>query len=156
MAGSMQTLMLTISSSRLPLSRHQWRLLDLPAGYSTRSVSFTGGCCCRPSMFSRIRIRASGQPRQVDGNGNEAAKPSGLPNSFNWLLNFTGANFLPLALVGGVLLGLANPSLGCLADRCYLSKFSTFAIFIISGLTLRNGDISAAVEAWPVGVFGLV
>lgn len=37
------------------------------------------------------------------------------------------------ALVGGVTLGLLNPSLGCLADKFYLSKFSTCAIFIVSG-----------------------
>jgi F0F1-type ATP synthase assembly protein I len=41
---------------------------------------------------------------------------------------------LRAALVSGVALGLANPSLGCLADRYSLSKFSTFGIFIISGL----------------------
>ena len=37
------------------------------------------------------------------------------------------------ALVGGVALGFANPTLGCLADSYSLSKFSTFGIFIISG-----------------------
>lgn len=44
--------------------------------------------------------------------------------------------FVLVALLGGVAVGLANPSLGCLADRYYLSKFSTFGIFIISGLSL--------------------
>ncbi|KAK4756103.1 hypothetical protein SAY87_009860 [Trapa incisa] len=72
------------------------------------------------------------------------------------LLSFAANNFLPLALIGGVALGLANPSLGCLADKYYLSKFSTFGIFVISGLTLRSGEVGAAAEAWPVGVFGLV
>lgn len=38
------------------------------------------------------------------------------------------------ALVSGVGIGFVNPSLGCLADAYYLSKFSTFGIFIISGL----------------------
>lgn len=37
------------------------------------------------------------------------------------------------ALVSGVVLGFANPSLGCLADRYYVSKVSTFGIFLISG-----------------------
>lgn len=37
------------------------------------------------------------------------------------------------ALVGGVALGLANPTLGCLADSYNLSKFSTFGIFAIAG-----------------------
>lgn len=71
------------------------------------------------------------------------------------LLKFATAHFLPLALIGGVVLGLANPSLGCTADRYYLSKVSTFCIFIISGLTLRSQEIGAAFEAWPVGLFGL-
>ncbi|KAL6327128.1 hypothetical protein AAG906_014946 [Vitis piasezkii] len=71
------------------------------------------------------------------------------------LLSFVADNFLPLALVSGVALGLANPTLGCLADRYSLSKVSTFGIFIISGLMLRSGEIGAAAEAWPVGIFGL-
>nr|XP_043612894.1 probable sodium/metabolite cotransporter BASS4, chloroplastic isoform X2 [Erigeron canadensis] len=71
------------------------------------------------------------------------------------LLNFASSNFLPLALIGGVALGLTNPSLGCLAHRYHLSKCSTFGIFIISGLTLRSDEIGAAAEAWPVGLFGL-
>ncbi|KAK2973937.1 hypothetical protein RJ640_001405 [Escallonia rubra] len=63
---------------------------------------------------------------------------------------------LSAALVGGVALGLANPSLGCFADKYHISKFSTFGIFIISGLTLRSQEIGAAAEAWLVGLFGLL
>lgn len=37
------------------------------------------------------------------------------------------------ALICGVLLGLANPGPGCLADKLYVSKISTFGIFVISG-----------------------
>lgn len=40
------------------------------------------------------------------------------------------------ALVGGVALGLANPTLGCLADSYNLSKYSTFGIFTIAGKKL--------------------
>ncbi|KAI7730030.1 hypothetical protein M8C21_019981 [Ambrosia artemisiifolia] len=53
------------------------------------------------------------------------------------------------------MLGLANPSLGCLAHSYHVSKVSTFGIFIISGLTLRSDEIGAAAEAWPVGLFGI-
>ncbi|KAJ7970568.1 putative Bile acid:sodium symporter [Quillaja saponaria] len=91
----------------------------------------------------------------MDGNGRKYTGGKGL----TWakpILSFATKNFLPLALVGGVVLGLANPSLGCLADRFYLSKIGPFGIFIISGLTLRNKEIGNAVEAWPVGLFGLV
>ncbi|XWS65700.1 hypothetical protein CRYUN_Cryun05aG0136000 [Craigia yunnanensis] len=83
---------------------------------------------------------------------------SGLATGLNWtkpLRNFAADNFLPLALIGGVAFGFANPTLGCLADKYYLSKFSTFGIFIISGLTLRSDAIGAAAKAWPVGLFGL-
>lgn len=37
------------------------------------------------------------------------------------------------ALVSGMMLGITNPTLGCLAHRFSLSRFSTFGIFIISG-----------------------
>ncbi|KAL8090249.1 putative sodium/metabolite cotransporter BASS4, chloroplastic [Apium graveolens] len=93
-------------------------------------------------------IRAHLQSNQANGSGDS-----------NWtkpLLNFASKNFLPLALVGGVALGLANPTLGCLADSYNLSKFSTFGIFSIAGLTLRTEEIGATTEAWPVGLFGLV
>ncbi|MBA0743509.1 hypothetical protein Gogos_006176 [Gossypium gossypioides] len=68
---------------------------------------------------------------------------------------------LQAALTSGVAFGLVNPTLGCLADKCNLSKFSTFGIFVVSatndpGLTLRSDAIGAAVKAWPVGLFGLV
>ncbi|XP_058205561.1 probable sodium/metabolite cotransporter BASS4, chloroplastic isoform X1 [Rhododendron vialii] len=95
---------------------------------------------------------------QVGGDGNQSREIMGSPEASIWMKNLLGFalnNFLPLALVGGVMFGLVNPSLGCLADRYYLSKFSTFGIFIISGLTLRSDEIGAAAEAWPVGIFGL-
>lgn len=61
-----------------------------------------------------------------------------VPLSFLLIRNLLVCVMFRAALVGGVLLGLANPGLGCLADRYYLSKFSTFGIFfIISGLSLR-------------------
>ncbi|KAL3649940.1 hypothetical protein CASFOL_006343 [Castilleja foliolosa] len=108
------------------------------------------------SVFRVSRIRASAESRQ--GNGDEENR---LPqaSTANWtelLAKFAANNFLPLALVSGVSFGLANPTLGCLADTYYISKLSTFGIFIISGLTLRSDEIGAAAEAWPVGLFGLL
>ncbi|XP_057471742.1 probable sodium/metabolite cotransporter BASS4, chloroplastic isoform X1 [Actinidia eriantha] len=103
-------------------------------------------------------IRVANHSDQVNGDGNRAPRVPDSATASNWMRNlstFASDNFLPLALVGGVLFGLANPSLGCLADRYYVSKLSTFGIFIISGLTLRSDEIGAAAEAWPVGIFGL-
>lgn len=108
--------------------------------------------------FPKRSIKASQQFDQANG-GPDQPPSSGMAESSSWatpLLNFASNNFLPIALIGGVVLGLANPSLGCLAHRYHLSKFSTFGIFIISGLTLRSEEIGAAAEAWPVGLFGLV
>ncbi|EYU37191.1 hypothetical protein MIMGU_mgv1a010978mg [Erythranthe guttata] len=110
----------------------------------------------RPVPTIRRGIRASAEPHQGNGDGENRRLPQAL--SSNWpksFAKFAADNFLPLALVSGVVLGLVNPSLGCLADTYYLSKFSTFGIFVISGLTLRSDEIGAAAEAWPVGLFGL-
>lgn len=71
------------------------------------------------------------------------------------VLKFARTNFLPLALITGVTIGLANPVPGCLAQKYSLSNWSTFGIFLVSGLTLRSGEMSAAIEAWPAGAFGL-
>ncbi|XP_009612447.1 probable sodium/metabolite cotransporter BASS4, chloroplastic [Nicotiana tomentosiformis] len=108
---------------------------------------------------SQLLIRATSQhSNQGSGSGDQLPRATAKLNS-NWvkpIWGFVSNNFLPLALIGGVALGLVNPTLGCLADRYYLSKISTFGIFIISGLTLRSDEIGAAAEAWPVGIFGLV
>lgn len=47
-----------------------------------------------------------------------------------WFLVFW---LLGAALIGGVTLGFVNPSLGGIAHRYHVAKFSTFGIFIISG-----------------------
>ncbi|XP_070660709.1 probable sodium/metabolite cotransporter BASS4, chloroplastic [Malus domestica] len=102
-------------------------------------------------------VKAWQHPDQKDGNG--IKRHSGSVKGLNWakpLSNFVANNFLSLVLVGGAALGLANPSLGCLADSYSFTKVSTFGVFIISGLTLQTGEIFEAAEAWPVGIFGLV
>lgn len=71
------------------------------------------------------------------------------------LLGFARSNFLPLALIAGIIFGLLDPTLGCLAHKYSLSKYSTFGIFVISGLTLRTKELSAAFQAWPAGLYGL-
>lgn len=151
MAGTLQTLFLTLpSTGTVPLQRRN-------TYFRTTQFVFSGDQSVnakRKSLFPwKLRsipikpIKASEQSNQANrGEESTWAKP---------LLSFATNNFLPLALVGGVAVGLANPTLGCLADKYSLSKFSTFGIFIISGLTLRSDEIGAAAEAWPVGLFGL-
>ncbi|KAL6899149.1 hypothetical protein ACP4OV_005807 [Aristida adscensionis] len=82
---------------------------------------------------------------QVGGDGGKRAAPAAPLGAA--LLDFARSNFLPL--------GLLDPTLGCLADKYSLSKYSTFGIFVISGLTLRTKELGAALEAWPAGLFGL-
>ncbi|XP_027365447.1 probable sodium/metabolite cotransporter BASS4, chloroplastic isoform X2 [Abrus precatorius] len=99
-------------------------------------------------------VRACDTSQQMGGNGSKQRK------GLIWvqpILKFARSNVLPLgALVGAVALGLACPSLGCAADKYNVSKIGPFGIFVISGLMLRSEEVSAAVEAWPVGLFGLV
>ncbi|KAK9126405.1 hypothetical protein Scep_015251 [Stephania cephalantha] len=112
----------------------------------------------KPSLKPLI-AGAIGGPDQVCDGGDQDSGGADSSNSLIWakpLLNFATTNFLPIALVSGVALGLANPTLGCLAHRYSMSKFSTFGIFLISGLTLRSEEIGAATEAWPAALFGLV
>ncbi|CAN6562183.1 unnamed protein product [Malus baccata var. baccata] len=151
MAGTIQALILTPPPAQtLPFAH---RLPHFPSKHAAFRFNH------RLSRSISNPVKACQHPDQKDGNGNKAHRHSGSVKSLNWakpLSNFVANNFLPLALVGGVALGIANPSLGCLADTYSLSKFSTFGIFIISGLTLHTGEIVAAAEAWPVGIFGLV
>ncbi|XP_047327514.1 probable sodium/metabolite cotransporter BASS4, chloroplastic [Impatiens glandulifera] len=114
------------------------------------------------SYRSSGAIRAIHRSNQLgSGGGGGEEQPVGVSDSstvFNWtasFLNFASNNFLPLALISGVTLGLANPTLGCIADSYGLSKFGPFGIFIISGLTLRSKEIGEAMEAWPAAIFGL-
>ncbi|KAL1191466.1 putative sodium/metabolite cotransporter BASS4 [Cardamine amara subsp. amara] len=100
-------------------------------------------------------IRACQSSDKLGGGGGILASAKRL-HFGKELINFASDNFLPLALVSGVGLGFANPSLGCLADKYSVSKISTCGIFIISGLTLRTEAIGAAVKGWPLGIFGLI
>lgn len=158
MAGT-TTLLLKLDSlpAGVPLTRR--RHPGVPGTSWPLRSRFSSGWKLR-SISTAAPIRAttrSNLSTQGDGSAGESRLPQ-IENNV-WakpILNFASNNFLPLALVTGVAVGLANPSLGCLADRYYLSKFSTFGIFILSGLTLHSEEISAAAEAWPVGLFGLV
>ncbi|CAK8571169.1 unnamed protein product [Lathyrus sativus] len=105
---------------------------------------------CIPSPF-----RACAQSHQMDGSDSGSKETKRL----SWaepISRFARGNVLPLALIAAVTLGLTYPSLGCAVDKYHVSKIGPFGIFVISGLVLRSEEIGAAVEAWPVGLFGLV
>ncbi|KAI8031415.1 hypothetical protein LOK49_LG01G00343 [Camellia lanceoleosa] len=161
MAGTLQTLSFRPGSAGTLPYRH--RIPHSPATHAGLLFGHTFNSSPTPLLLRKTHsisspIRANHHSDKVRGNGNQSPKVPGSAAASiltRKLLSFASNNFLPLALVGGVLLGLVNPSLGCLADRYYMSKFSTVGIFIISGLTLRSEEIGAAAEAWPVGIFGL-
>ncbi|KAH6829648.1 Sodium Bile acid symporter family [Perilla frutescens var. hirtella] len=135
------------------------RLIQLPSlVYSpfSGSKSIASPLLWQLRSVSRLHsIRASAKSLQGNGDGEKQFPQVASPNWTKSLSKIASDNFLPLALICGVLLGLANPAPGCLADKLYVSKISTFGIFVISGLTLRSDEIGAAAEAWPVGLFGL-
>ncbi|KAL7252692.1 hypothetical protein ACSBR1_007289 [Camellia fascicularis] len=161
MAGILQTLSFRPGlSGTLP---YRYRIPHSPATHAGLLFGHTFNSSPTPLLLRKTHsisspIRANHHSDKARGDGNQSPKVPGSAAASiltRKLLSFASNNFLPLALVGGVLLGLVNPSLGCLADRYYMSKFSTVGIFIISGLTLRSEEIGAAAEAWPVGIFGL-
>ncbi|KAL6341839.1 hypothetical protein AAG906_038084 [Vitis piasezkii] len=139
------------------------------AGVSLRRIPFpsTNGAfhfplsfpsCPKLRSFSRT-IRAVESSGQANSDGSNHGKIFNSVNTLSLtkaLSNFVVSNFLPIALISGVALGITNPTLGCIAHRYSLSTVSTFGIFIISGLKLQGGEIGAVAEAWPALVFGLV
>ncbi|XP_052185497.1 probable sodium/metabolite cotransporter BASS4, chloroplastic [Diospyros lotus] len=160
MAGCLQTLCLRpppAGAGSVRLGNPQFPATNLAFGHTFKSNPYP--LFLRNTLSSSSPIRAGQPSDQVGGNPEQSTGASGFATALNWknkLLSFALENFLPLALVGGVLLGLANPNPGCIADRYHLSKFSAFGIFIISGLTLRSEEIGEAAGAWQVGFFGLV
>ncbi|XP_062223187.1 probable sodium/metabolite cotransporter BASS4, chloroplastic [Phragmites australis] len=137
-------------------------LLALPAGIRRRPTppAFlpTTAYAPRPRSPAPLhRLRplraAAGGASPVGGDGGKREAPPPVLRAA--MLGFARSNFLPLALIGGIILGLLDPTLGCLAHKYSLSKYSTFGIFVISGLTLRTKELGAALEAWPAGLFGL-
>ncbi|XP_050213949.1 probable sodium/metabolite cotransporter BASS4, chloroplastic isoform X2 [Mercurialis annua] len=94
----------------------------------------------------------------VDGSStsyNNADAASNLANGFKIFLDFTVSNFLPIALVSAVALGMANPSAGCYAHKYSLSKYTTFLTFFVSGLKLKGKEIGEIAESWPLALVGL-
>ncbi|CAL5021672.1 unnamed protein product [Urochloa decumbens] len=125
-----------------------------PTPHAFRSATVAPARPSAPPLRLRPVRAAAGGASRVGGDGGRGAVPP--PALGAALLGFARSNFLPIALVTGVILGLLDPTLGCLAHKCSLAKYSTFGIFVISGLTLRTKELGAALGAWPAGLYGLV
>ncbi|AQK71492.1 putative sodium/metabolite cotransporter BASS4 chloroplastic [Zea mays] len=116
-------------------------VLTLRADVLRRRPTLHAVASAPPPRLWSLRATTGGTS-PVSGDGGKRAVP--LPTRGPALLGFVRSNFLPLALIGGIILGLLDPTLGCLAHKYSLSKYSTFGIFVISGLTLRTRELGAA------------
>ncbi|PWZ22409.1 putative sodium/metabolite cotransporter BASS4, chloroplastic [Zea mays] len=116
-------------------------VLTLRADVLRRRPTLHAVASAPPPRLWSLRATTGGTS-PVSGDGGKRAVP--LPTRGPALLGFVRSNFLPL-----------DPTLGCLAHKYSLSKYSTFGIFVISGLTLRTRELGAALEAWPAGLYGL-
>lgn len=100
------------------------------------------------------------QPRALQGplkvTSGDDVQVDHLEATTKWIADFAAANFLPIALITGVLIGLAYPRPGQIMQQWGVSRWTTSTIFVISGLTLKTGDIVKAAKAWPAALFGVV
>ncbi|XP_031501105.1 probable sodium/metabolite cotransporter BASS4, chloroplastic isoform X2 [Nymphaea colorata] len=145
--------------------RRSCRRYFFTAENSTVNLIGRPQCAVRPAGIQRLLLRRqicraadAGGPSPSEGHDDDKWNSTlgKVSACIQPVLDFAMANFLPIALLSGISFGLANPSPGCLAHKYSLSKFSTFGIFLISGLMLRDAEIASAKEAWPVGLFGVV
>ncbi|KAK6933539.1 putative sodium bile acid cotransporter [Dillenia turbinata] len=162
MAGTLQTLTPNSLFLSNPTS-FRLRNPSFPSNYIVLSTNLVLSKRIPSIRLNNFRIltpiRATQNPNQIGGDGDKFSNNLGFPKVLDFakpFSNFLVDNFLPIALISGVAVGYLNPSLGCFADKYKVSKFSTVAIFLISGLTLRSEAIGAAAEAWPVGLIGLI
>lgn len=152
----------------------QRSLLTSPCLYSSHRRPVALQC----SLTSALSIGVSGRPfrspsprirgaenvglnhRPLQGglkaSTDDDAQPDMVDAVAKWVLDFASSNFLPLVLIMGVAVGLICPRPGQIAQRWGLSKWSTSGIFLVSGLTLKTGDILQAASAWPAALFGVV
>ncbi|KZV24239.1 hypothetical protein F511_01721 [Dorcoceras hygrometricum] len=157
MPGALQSLIVRPPTGRTSTLQHRTRLPSVAHFEIPGRKSSAAPLTLKLSSVTRTpSIGAAVKCRQGDGDGEQRLPQVSSSSRSKPLTKFVTDNFLPIALVSGVVLGFVNPRLGILADRYYLSKVSTFGIFLISGLTLHDVEIRDAVEAWQVGLFGVV
>lgn len=80
-------------------------------------------------------------------------------NSTGWvrkLANLALDQFLPLVLTAGMLVGLVAPGPGIWAAERSIQVFSTFGIFVLSGLGLRRKQAAQALQSWGAALFGFI
>ena len=95
-----------------------------------------------------------------DSAGDSSTTPP--PTCWQRWSPFLQKHFLPLGLVGALLVGLVLPQIGSALGSLEIGAWGVvqslcmFAIFIISGLTLKTDDIKAAIRAWKATLYGVI
>ncbi|KAH9557854.1 hypothetical protein CY35_07G106600 [Sphagnum magellanicum] len=143
------------STSRIQQQQPRFlRTTRVPLFHNAATPSFQEGRSNNAS--SKAAAARGGDDDDDDVDEAAAAALKQLESTSNSVLDFAAANFLPIALVTGVAIGLTFPQPGQLMQQWGVSKWTTSAIFVISGLTLSTGDVAKAAKAWPAVLFGLV
>ena len=97
------------------------------------------------------RVAAAASSSSSPGGGLSPASPPP-PTLLSTLLS---TYFLPLALVGGVVAGIAAPAAGAAAAAAGGALASTGAVFFICGLTTDASAVARAARSWKDVAFGL-
>ncbi|XP_073223632.1 probable sodium/metabolite cotransporter BASS4, chloroplastic isoform X2 [Cicer arietinum] len=154
MAGTSNSIILTVHSATVSSFPRRNHLLVPPRPHFHFAVK---PLTLRSNVYLPPPFRIYAQSHQTDGSGSTSGSKETKGSSWvEPISRFARSNVLPLALISAVTLGLTYPSLGCALDKYHVSKIGPFGIFVISGLMLRSEEIGTAVEAWPVGLFGLI
>ncbi|CAN0900482.1 Probable sodium/metabolite cotransporter BASS4, chloroplastic [Linum grandiflorum] len=147
--------MILLPSSSPPSERSRSNSVHSP---SARKLLFSGLLLVSSPNSRRITTVAAEKSNTGSYNGSLTQHTSFSEQFSRFtksVLNFANSNFLPLALISAVTIGMVNPALGCQAHKYSLSKFATFGIFFIAGLRLKGEEVEAVAETWPLGLFGL-
>uniref|UniRef100_A0A7S0N9J3 Uncharacterized protein n=1 Tax=Pyramimonas obovata TaxID=1411642 RepID=A0A7S0N9J3_9CHLO len=106
----------------------------------------------RAHTAARARCRSS-----RDGLRVSASAASSTPSSpLTALKKFVIDQYLPLGLVGAIIVGLLSPALGVKAANAGLSNYTTTGIFFLSGLAMCPDAMMRALKSWGAWIYGIV
>lgn len=75
-------------------------------------------------------------------NSSGEAKPS--PSLLQSVLKVVNAQILPILLITAMLVGSCCPSLGAAAAKTSLATYTTTAVFVLAGLSIKRGEAQEA------------
>eukprot|EP00884_Botryococcus_braunii_P020326 jgi/Botrbrau1/6978/Bobra.0165s0014.1 len=108
------------------------------------------------SIASKNRSRSCTLPKAAAAAAAADAVPRSSSNRPNPVLKFVLDQFLPIVLLAGIALGYILPGVGLVLSDLGFQTWSTFAIFVISGLNLRRKEAERALSARAAIAFGVV